>query len=107
MQKITGTNIDQVIAKEGLVILDFVSAWCATCESLERILEDLSADMTQPMVMAKIDIVESTEIAQKYGVMGVPTLIFLRNAEIVHRVTFSGSVSKAHLSQVIEQHFGE
>ena len=54
--------------------------------------------------MAKVDISESPAVTQQFDVMGIPTVVFLRNGKPVHHVTFTGTVSKEKISQLIARY---
>jgi len=61
---------NNTLPKDKLYILDFYATWCNPCKMLSKVLED----MTNDVPVYKVNIEENTELAQKYGVRGVPTL---------------------------------
>ena len=104
MQKVTDINFDKVIGGSSVALLDFTSAWCSTCKHLEGIIEELSREQNGRVLMVKVDISDSPAVTQQFDVLGIPTLVFLRDGEPVHRVTFTGTVSKEKISELIDQH---
>ena len=106
LHKVTDKNYDEIIGGSSVALLDFTSAWCSTCKHLEGIIEELSREKNDRVLMAKVDISESPAVTQNFGVMGVPTVVFLLNGKPVHQVTFTGAVSKEKISQMITQHLG-
>ena len=106
LHKVTDKNYDEIIGGSSVALLDFTSAWCSTCKHLEGIIEELSREKNGRVLMAKVDISESPAVTQNFGVMGIPTVVFLRNGKPVHHVTFTGAVSKEKISQMITQHLG-
>ena len=69
------------IIKEGLTLVDFHAQWCGPCKMITPVLEDLAKEDETPII--KVDVDRHPEIAQEYGVMSVPTLILLKDGEVV------------------------
>jgi thioredoxin 1 len=105
MQKVTDDNYDSVVGDSGLpVMLDFGATWCGPCKKLDPIMEELSGEMADKLVIGKVDVGESPAVAKKFGIMSVPTVIFLRDGAPVHR--FSGVESKEKITSMLSQHLG-
>lgn len=105
MLKVNEKNYDELVGQSALpVILDFGATWCGPCKKLEPIIEELSTEMAGKIVMAKVDVGEAPSVAQKFGVMGVPTVVFLKGGQPVHQ--FSGVQSKEKIAGMITQHLG-
>jgi thioredoxin 1 len=94
MEELTQENFKAKTA-EGLSVIDLYAEWCGPCHALSPILEDLSDDYLG-INFYKIDIDKAREYAEKkgevaiadqYGVMSIPTLIFLKDGEEVNRIT--------------------
>ena len=106
MQKLTDATIDELVKGQPAVILEFVSAWCSTCSRLEQQLEAISGELAGRVAMARIDITESPETAQRFDVLGIPTLVFIRDAEHVGQVALTGGASDQKIRQLIQDHLG-
>ncbi len=78
-------NFEEVVLKSKTpVLVDFFATWCGPCKMLGPVLEQV-ADETNNVKIYKVDIDESMEIAEKYGLISVPTLIMFNNGEEVAR----------------------
>ena len=78
-------NFEEVVLKSKTpVLVDFFATWCGPCKMLGPVLEQV-ADETDNVKIYKVDIDESMEIAEKYGLISVPTLIMFNNGEEVAR----------------------
>jgi thioredoxin 1 len=105
MQHVTDdTYTDLVEASQLPVILDFGATWCGPCKKLEPILEEMSGGYDGKARFYKVDVGEAPGVAQRFGVMGVPTVIFLKEGKPVHR--FSGVESKDKITKMLGQHLG-
>ncbi len=69
------------------VLVDFFADWCGPCQMLVPILEQLSEDMQGKVEIVKVDIDESQDLAQEFGVTSIPTLIIYNSGEVVDRMT--------------------
>jgi thioredoxin 1 len=67
------------------VLVDFWAAGCGPCKAIAPILNDIDAEHSGSVLVAKVDIDENGDIAQKYNVMSIPTLILFQNGEMVKR----------------------
>ena len=97
-EALNSANFDSAIAK-GAVLVDFWAEWCGPCRMLIPVFEELSKEMKK-VKFAKVNITESEEIAQKFGVMSIPTLILFRDGKEVGRTM--GALPKDMLKKWIE-----
>ncbi len=74
-----------VLQSEVPVIVDFWAPWCMPCKSVAPVLEKLAKEHSGKLVIAKVNTDENPEWALKYGVQGIPTMLFVANGKIVHR----------------------
>ncbi len=82
--KITAENFEtEVLKSEKPVLVDFYADWCGPCKMLGPVLEQISAE-TDDFVIAKLNVDDNQALAQKYGVMTIPTLIVFKNGEIAN-----------------------
>lgn len=95
---------DQTFANEtgsGLVLVDFWAPWCGPCKMIAPVLEDIDAEIGEKVKIVKVDVDENQESASKYGIMSIPTLLLLKDGEIVDKVI--GFQPKEALQERIEK----
>ena len=99
--KLTADSFDQeVLSASGLVVTDFFSDSCIPCKRMSPVLAELEEELSD-VKFAKLNINFDCEIAEKYGVTAVPTLIFFKNGEEKARLT--GAQKKAAIVEVIDK----
>lgn len=81
----TGFEAD-VLRNEGAVVVDFHATWCGPCKVLGPVLEELAAGYRDRLRILKVNVDESPDLAMRYGIRGVPTLMFFRGGEVVDTV---------------------
>ncbi|MEK6928227.1 MAG: thioredoxin [Nanoarchaeota archaeon] len=81
--------------KKGKWVLDFWATWCGPCRMLAPVFEEVAKEMKSKVNFGKIDIDGQQELAEKFEVMSIPTLIFLKDGKIVERI--AGLISKDEL----------
>ena len=74
-----------VLQAELPVIVDFWAPWCAPCKMVAPVLDQLAKEYAGNLLVAKVNTDENPEWATKYGVQGIPTMLFVANGKIVHR----------------------
>lgn len=74
------------VPTKGVALLDFTAAWCPPCKAIAPHVDALATELRGDVFVAKVDIDENPELAERYNVMSVPTLIFLRDGQVVERV---------------------
>ncbi|HBA13247.1 MAG TPA: thioredoxin [Bacteroidaceae bacterium] len=85
-QEITDVNFDELIAQGKPVMIDFWAVWCGPCRRLAPIIEELAAEYDGRAIIGKCDIEENNTLTAKFGIMNVPTVIFIKNGKEVDRV---------------------
>ena len=100
IEHIETNNFEELINGDKPVLVDFFATWCGPCKMLSPILEQI-ADETDKVVIAKCDIDECMEIAQKYNIMSVPTLVAFKSGEEVKRAV--GFRQKTQLLELIDE----
>ena len=93
---------NEVLAHNGVTVVDFFANWCGPCRKLSPILEEVEADLTSKAKFVKIDTDENIEMAKKYQVSGLPTLMIFKNGEAVERLV--GLMPKSSIITNIEKH---
>ena len=81
MKEIDGNELDGIV-DNGLVVVDFYADWCAPCRFLKPILEKVEREF-EGITFVKVNIEEHPEIAFKYGITSIPTVLIFRNGKVV------------------------
>jgi thioredoxin 1 len=86
--EVTDTNIDETLSKKELTILQFSAEWCGPCKMLTPIIDQLSIEYSEneKVNIGKINVDENSGLSTKYGIRGVPTILFIKDGEVVDRM---------------------
>jgi thioredoxin 1 len=87
---------------EGVVLVDFWAPWCGPCKMIAPVLEELDGEIGDKAKIVKVDVDNNQETAGKFGVMSIPTLIVLKDGELVDKVV--GFQPKEALSELLAKH---
>lgn len=82
---ITSHNIQQLLAQGKPLVIDFGAAWCAPCKRIAPIIDQLAAKYADAAIVGKADVEEQEELAQAYGVRNVPTVLFVKDGQVVDK----------------------
>jgi thioredoxin 1 len=83
---VTDEAFEKVVLKSPLpVIVDFWAPWCGPCRMIAPILDKVAKEKGDKLVVAKVNTDENNQWAIKYGVQGIPTMLFIANGKVVHR----------------------
>ncbi len=91
---------EEVLSSEQPILVDFWAPWCGPCRMVGPIVEDLAADYDGRVKVGKVNVDEEEELARKYGVMSIPTLIVFQGGREVQKAI--GARSKADLAKMID-----
>lgn len=94
-------KFDSIINDHRPVIVDFHALWCSPCKIQSPILKEVAAELGERVRIIKIDVDNNSEIASRYSVQSVPTIIIFKNGKTVWRQ--SGFVSKSQLKSILMQ----
>ena len=89
----------KVLNAQGKVLVDFFATWCNPCKMLAPVLDEVAAEKAGEVAVYKVDIDQSQELAMRYGVSSVPTLIVFENGQIVNQTV--GAQPKQNLLALI------
>ncbi len=95
-KEITDANLPEVLAQDQLVMIDFWAEWCGPCRQVGPIVEALATEYEGKAVIGKVDVDSNPEASTKYGIRSIPTILFIKNGEVVAKHV--GSATK----QVLE-----
>ena len=96
------SSFQQIIEDSKPVLIDFFAEWCGPCKMMPPILNQLKANMGSSLRILKIDVDKNPDVASRYQVRGVPTLLLMRSGKILWKQ--SGVLQAGELQQVIEHH---
>ena len=84
--EITTDNFDEIVLKSDKpVMVDFWATWCGPCRMVGPIMDELHKDFDAKAVVGKVNIDEQNDIAMKYGIRNIPTVLIFKNGEIVDK----------------------
>jgi thioredoxin 1 len=89
--ELTVSNFEEV-TKEGVSLVDFWAPWCGPCRMIAPVIEELAAEFEGKANICKVNTDEEQDIAVKYGIRSIPTILFFKNGEVVEQMV--GAASK-------------
>ncbi len=90
----------EVLQSNGLVMVDFWAVWCGPCRMIAPTIEELAKEYAGKIKVGKLNTDENPEIATKYKIMGIPTVMFFKDGQKVDQVV--GAVPKPQLKAKID-----
>lgn len=97
-----GDFTDVIENRDGLSIVDFWATWCGPCRMVAPVIEQLAKEFEGKLQVAKLDVDANQQIAMRYNVRSIPSILFFKDGR--HVDTVVGAVPKAYLERKIEQH---
>ena len=98
--KLTSDNFDDFV-KEDTVVVYFWAEWCGPCKVMAPIFEEVAGELKGRAKLSKVDIDANSDLAQRFQVMSIPTMIFFRDGEQVDRI--SGALPKDELIKKVQE----
>ena len=97
----TKDGLDKALAQKGLLMVDFWADWCGPCKMLAPLIESLDKEYEGRVTVGKVNVDDEQELAIRYGVMSIPTVVFLKGGrEIARKV---GVMPPQVFTQVLDE----
>ena len=97
--KVNKMNFEEIKASEKPVLLDFYADWCGPCKMVSPVIDQI-ADENPEYVVGKVNVDSENELASEFGVFSIPTLVVMKNGEVVNKVT--GARPKAQILALLK-----
>ncbi|MGD8237457.1 MAG: thioredoxin [Armatimonadota bacterium] len=100
-REITEGDFEEVVLQSELpVLIDFWAEWCGPCKIVAPVVEELAADYDGRLVVGKVDVDKALELAGKYGIRSIPSLLIFKDGEVVD--TIVGAQGKSSIAKKID-----
>ena len=92
---------EQVLASDKPVLVDFWAEWCGPCLRVAPVLEEIAGEQAEQLTIAKVNVDDNPELAQRYHVMSIPTMLVFSGGEISRKLV--GAMGKTQLLQELDE----
>lgn len=98
--KLDSKNFDEITKKNENVVVDFWAEWCMPCRYIAPIIDELAKEYAGKVIFGKLNVDENQNIAVRFGISAIPTLIFFKNGRVVDQIV--GAMPKKEIKRWIE-----
>lgn len=98
--QITDQNYEELAAQGKPMVLDFWATWCGPCKKIGPFVEALATEYEGQAIVGKVDIEENEDLVDKFGVRNVPTVLYIKNGEVVDKNV--GAAAKTVLEEKLK-----
>lgn len=98
--EITDASFEEVLKSEKPLVIDFWAEWCGPCRMVGPIVDELAEEYADQVTIGKVDVDNNDDITSKYGIRNIPTILFIKNGEVVDKQV--GAAQKSVLQGKIE-----
>ena len=97
---ISSENYERTIKTEKTVLLDFYAEWCGPCKMMSPVIDQIAEEVGNTVIVGKIDVDDDQQLAEKYGIMSIPTIVIIKNGEVVKK--FVGVTNKEEILEALK-----
>ncbi|MHC1631396.1 MAG: thioredoxin [Methanotrichaceae archaeon] len=97
---VTDSSLDELIAKYPLLVLDCWAEWCGPCKMIAPVIKELAKDLKGKVVFGKLDVDQNPRIANKHGIMAIPTMLVFKNGRLIDQMV--GAYPKSTLENKLQ-----